>query len=131
MCRWAPYLLKAGYALLLPEYRGGCGRGDEFARYADNVGAVDHDDVIAQTQAAIEKGWADKDRLIVGGWSQGGFHTFLASVKNGQHGLGWEFRAAISGAGVADWVTMTFTSDVGAWEASLIAGELADLHPPG
>lgn len=111
---WLPVLLEAGYGVLAPNYRGSSGRGDQFAAYArGRVGTVDYDDVITLTQHAIETGYADKDYLLIGGWSQGGTMSYLASVRNGSHGLGWRFRAAIPGAGVSDQDTMCFTSDLG------------------
>ncbi|KAK5711867.1 hypothetical protein LTR15_012211 [Elasticomyces elasticus] len=115
---WTPLLLAAGYAVLMVDYRGSSGRGDEWARYAyKGCGVQDYDDVISQTQSAIERGWADKDRLVVGGYSQGGFLSYLTSVRNGAHGLGWEFKASIPGAGVSDSDSMCFTSDLGFWQA--------------
>ncbi|TKA31105.1 hypothetical protein B0A50_02074 [Salinomyces thailandicus] len=120
---WAPLLLDAGYALLATDYRGSSARGDKFARYGNGVGKYDYADVIAMTQYAIEQGFADKERLVVGGWSQGGFMSFLCSVRNGTHAQGWKFNAAIPGAGVSDCDTMTLTSDIGAVQAQLASGK--------
>lgn len=122
---WAPLLLSNGYSLLIPNYRGSSGRGDRFAAYArGGCGIYDHADIISITQKAVEKGFADKDRLLVAGWSQGGFLSYMCSVRNGLQGLDWKFKAAIPGAGVVDGDTMCFTSDIGA-----VQGELAGLPP--
>lgn len=111
---WAPYLLSLGYGVLLPNYRGSRGRGEQFASFSvDGVGKYDYEDVIATAQHAIEQGFADKEKLIVCGWSQGGFLSCLCSVRNGGHGYGWRFRAAIAGAGIYDSDTMALTSDLG------------------
>ncbi|KAK5111241.1 hypothetical protein LTR62_005269 [Meristemomyces frigidus] len=120
---WTPLLLSKGYAVLLPDYRGSSGRGETWAAYARDpgTGKLDYADVIAQTNAAVEQGYADKDRLVVGGWSQGGFLSYLCSVRNGTHGLGWEFKASIPGAGMTELDTMALTSDVGFWEAELLS----------
>ena len=116
----AQYLLSSGYAVMYPNYRGGSSRGDEFASYArGGMGTVDYDDVITLTQHCIEKGLADKSRLIIAGWSQGGFLSYLAAVRNGTHGLGWKFKGAICGAGVSDWDAMSMTSDVPGVESEL------------
>nr|POE76204.1 putative peptidase yuxl [Quercus suber] len=120
----APLLLAHGYHVLLPNYRGGSGRGEAFAAYARHGGEVDHADVIALTQHAIEQNLADKDHLIIGGYSQGGYMSFLAAVRNGLHGFGWKFRGAISGAGVTDQDCLTFTSDLGG-----LAAQLAGSRP--
>lgn len=109
-----PYFLSKGYGVLLPNYRGSSGRGEKFASYAvGGTGKYDHEDVIAMTQNAIEKGYADKEKLFVAGWSSGGLLTMLCSVRNGLHGLGWKFQAACPGAAVSDLDTMAMTSDVG------------------
>ncbi|EMC96955.1 hypothetical protein BAUCODRAFT_121487 [Baudoinia panamericana UAMH 10762] len=116
---WAPFLLAHGYAVLLADYRGSDGRGEKWAAYARGTGKADYEDVIAQTNRAVELGYADPERLAVGGWSSGGFLTNLAAVRNGTHGLGWKYKAAIPGAGICDQDAMTFMSDVGCWQAEL------------
>lgn len=122
---WAPLLLSHGYSLLMPNYRGSSGRGERFAEYArGGCGIYDHADVISVTQAAIENGFVDKDHLIVAGWSQGGFLSYISAVRNGLQGHEWKFRAAIPGAGVTDGDTMCYTSDIGA-----VQGELAGDVP--
>ena len=111
---WTPYLLSLGYGVLLPNYRGSSGRGEKFASFSiDGVGNYDHADVISVTQNAIEKGYADRDKLLVAGWSQGGMLTFLCSVRNGLHNYGWRFNASIPGAGICDSDSMALTSDLG------------------
>ncbi|KAK5166073.1 uncharacterized protein LTR77_008334 [Saxophila tyrrhenica] len=121
---WGPLLLEAGYALLLPNYHGNSGRGSDWANCARGaVGTVEYDDIIALVNDAVRNGYSDPERLVVSGWSQGGFLSYLACVRNGLHGEGWKFRAAIPGAGVSDWDTMTMTSDVGATFQSDMAGK--------
>ena len=111
---WAPYLLSLGYGMLIPNYRGSAGRGQKFASYSiDGVGQYDYEDIMTCTQHAIERGFADKERLIIGGWSQGGFLTFLCSVRNGSHAHDWRFKAAIAGAGISDSDSMALSSDLG------------------
>lgn len=111
---WTPYLLSKGYGILLPNYRGSSGRGERFASFSiDGVGKYDYEDIIAITQHVVELGLADKDRLLVSGWSQGGFLTSLCCVRNGDHGFGWRFRAAIAGAGIYDSDSMALSSDLG------------------
>ena len=111
---WTPYLLSLGYGILLPNYRGSSGRGEQFASFSvDGVGNYDYVDIIATTQHAIEQGYADKDKLLICGWSQGGFLTFLCSVRNGLHDYGWRFNGAVAGAGISDSDAMALTSDLG------------------
>lgn len=121
---WTQLLLDAGFAVLLPNYRGNSGRGEGFAAHArGGVGTVDYDDIVSLVQYGIKLGYADPERLIVSGWSQGGFLTYLSCVRNGRHGHGWRFQAAIAGAGVSDWDTMTLTSDYGATFQSDLVGK--------
>jgi dipeptidyl aminopeptidase/acylaminoacyl peptidase len=111
---WAPYLLSRGYAILLPNYRGSKGWGEKFGSHnIGGVGKEDVNDIVAATQYAIEMGYADKERLIVGGWSHGGLLTNLCSVRNGMHPYGWKFKAAISGASEADIDSMALTGSEG------------------
>lgn len=75
--------------------------------------------MIALTQHCIDKKLTDKEKLITCGWSQGGFLSYLASVRNGTHNLGWRFSGAICGAGVTDWDAMAMTSDLPNGESEL------------
>jgi dipeptidyl aminopeptidase/acylaminoacyl peptidase len=87
-----------GYALLLPNYRGSTGYGDKFI--LDLVGHandIDVDDILRGVDALVEKGIADKDHMGVCGWSNGGFLTNCIVAKTDR------FKAASSGAGIADW----------------------------
>lgn len=112
---WNSYLLSKGYGVLLPQYRGSWGRGGKFAGYTlTDTGRTDYSDVISITDDAIKKGFADKDRLIVAGWSNGGMLTNICCVRNGLHGLGWRFKAGIAGASISDRDSMTTSSDIGA-----------------
>ncbi|RGP78783.1 peptidase yuxl [Fusarium longipes] len=122
---WAPYLLTKGYGVLLPQYRGSSGRGERFASYSiGGQGIYDYADIITLTDHAISKGFADPKKLVVGGWSQGGLLAYLCSVRNGMHGLGWRFNAAIAGAGVCDTESLAITADLGStYEVELAGGD--------
>ena len=111
---WAQYLAAHGYAILMPNYRGGVGHGHKFAINArGNVGEGDFPDVLSGVDAAIERGIADPERLGIGGWSQGGFMTAWAV------GHTRRFKAGVMGAGVSDWNMMTLTSDLPTFESVL------------
>lgn len=112
--RWTPYLLSRGYGILLPQFRGSTGRGEKFASYTKHgLGKYAYEDVIAVTNDAVKRGYADSKRLLVGGWSAGGMLSLLCAVRNGLHGLGWRFNAVLSGAGICDVETLALTSDIG------------------
>ncbi|HET7035218.1 MAG TPA: S9 family peptidase [Thermomicrobiaceae bacterium] len=111
---WAQWLAAHGYAVLMPNYRGGLGHGNTFAMHArGNVGEGDFPDVLSGVDAAIERGIADPARLGIGGWSQGGFMTAWAVTQTSR------FKAGVMGAGVSDWGMMTMTSDMSTFEAAL------------
>lgn len=111
---WAQWLALAGYAVLLPNPRGGFGHGEVFAAVArGDVGGTDYGDVISAVDTAVARGIADSHRLAIGGWSQGGFMSAWAITQTTR------FKAAIVGAGPTDWGMMTLTSDVPAFELEL------------
>ncbi|KAM3417971.1 hypothetical protein BST61_g6183 [Cercospora zeina] len=111
---WTPFLLHHGYSVLLTNYRGSTGKGDKFASYSlKGCGKYDWEDVVTITNHAISLNYADQERLVVGGISQGGFLTYLASTRNGSL-FPWKFRAAIPLNGFIDVDTMALTSDLGA-----------------
>jgi dipeptidyl aminopeptidase/acylaminoacyl peptidase len=121
---WGQWLATAGYAVLMPNPRGGMGRGEQFAAAArGDVGGADFRDVMTAVDAAIERGITDPDRLGIGGWSQGGFMTAWALTRTDR------FKAGIMGAGVSDWGSMVAASDVPDFERSL--GGSAPWEGPG
>ncbi|MDH3206640.1 MAG: S9 family peptidase [Gemmatimonadota bacterium] len=89
----------SGYLVVQPNYRGSHGYGQEFAlRLWQNWGGPERIDAIASVDHAIERGWADPDRLGVGGWSYGGITTNAVITHTDR------FKAAVSGAGAALYV---------------------------
>ncbi|MHB8647099.1 MAG: S9 family peptidase [Thermomicrobiales bacterium] len=111
---WGQWLATHGYAILMPNYRGGLGHGNAFAKMARGaVGEGDFRDVMSMVDAAIDRGIADPERLGIGGWSQGGFMTAWAVTQTDR------FKAGVMGAGVSDWNMMTMTSDLPTFEAAL------------
>ncbi|HET8629385.1 MAG TPA: prolyl oligopeptidase family serine peptidase, partial [Thermomicrobiales bacterium] len=114
---WAPsgqWLATHGYAVFLPNPRGGQGHGVAFAaRVAGDVGGADYGYIMAGLDLLIEQGVADPDRLGIGGWSQGGFMTAWAVGQSDR------FKAGVMGAGVSDWGMMVAESDMQHFEAAL------------
>jgi len=111
---WGQLLAQHGYAVVMPNYRGGLGRGNEFAtRARGDMGGAGWGDVMAVVDAAVDAGIADRDRLGIGGWSQGGFLTAWAVTATDR------FRLGVMGAGVSDWNLMAATSDMPDFEAVL------------
>ena len=114
--QWPHYLASAGYCVLLPNYRGGSSHGEKYAANASGgMGKDDFEDIITLLEAAVREGIVDRDRTVIGGWSQGGFHSYLAATRPYR----WAFKGAICGAGVSDWDMMSMSSDASFWEAEL------------
>jgi dipeptidyl aminopeptidase/acylaminoacyl peptidase len=101
-----PVLTAKGYFVLLPNYRGSTGYGDPFLR--DMVGAYfrnAHLDVMAGVDYLVSRGLVDPDKLIKMGWSAGGHMTNKLITFTDR------FKAASSGAGAANWISMYAQSD--------------------
>lgn len=114
---WRPsgqWFASAGYAVLLPNPRGGLGRGNDFAdKVAGAVGTDDWNDIQAGIDWLVAQSVADPNSLGIAGWSQGGF---MAAWAIGQTD---RFKVAIMGAGVSDWGMMVAESDLPHFEAML------------
>ena len=96
-----------GYASLQPNYRGSTGYGDAFLRdmighYFQNA----HLDVMTGVDDVIRRGVADPDRMVKMGWSGGGHMTNKIITFTDR------FKAAASGAGAANWISMYAQSDI-------------------
>ena len=93
-------LAQRGYAVLMPNPRGSTGRGTDFLRgIAGTYGEPDFQDLMAGVDWLIAQGIADPQQLVVGGWSGGGFLTNWTITHTDR------FKAAISGAGVSNWLS--------------------------
>lgn len=121
---WQALLLATGkYGVLTPNYRGSSGYGDAYAAtMLDGAGTVDYDDVITSVDEGIKRGLVDPKRIVVAGWSQGGFMSYMCAARNGSHTGGWRFKGAIPGAGVTDQNMMAMTSDVWKFQSELAGG---------
>lgn len=136
-----PQLFAAnGYVTLLINPRGSTGYGEDFCKaiFAD-WGNLDYQDVMAGVDYAIEKGYADSNRLAVGGWSYGGILTNYVITKTDR------FKAAISGASEAlyranyghDHYQLTWEKELGlpwenaeAWERISPYNDVAKITTP-
>jgi dipeptidyl aminopeptidase/acylaminoacyl peptidase len=104
---YVPVLAAKGYFVFKPNYRGSTGYGDEVLR--DMVGHYfrqAHLDVMTGVDALIERGLVDGDQMVKMGWSGGGHMTNKIITYTDR------FKAASSGAGAVDWISMYAQSDV-------------------
>ena len=110
-------LAHKGYFVLLPNYRGSTGYGDAFLR--DMVGHYfnqAHKDVMAGVDYLIDEGLVDGDRMGKMGWSAGGHMTNKIITYTDR------FKAASSGAGASNWISMYAQSDVRVYRTPWFGG---------
>jgi dipeptidyl aminopeptidase/acylaminoacyl peptidase len=85
----------------------------------DMVGHYFHEadkDVLAGVDALVANGLADPDKLAAMGWSAGGHMTnWLVATTS-------RFKAAASGAGAADWISMYAQSDTRSYRTPWFGG---------
>ncbi len=106
--RWSELLAARGYVVFSPNYRGSTGRGVAYAK-ADHkdLGGKEFDDVIDGIDFLVQLGHVDPERVGMGGFSYGGYFSAWAATKHTER-----FKAASMGAGIANWVSFTGTSDI-------------------
>jgi dipeptidyl aminopeptidase/acylaminoacyl peptidase len=99
-----------GYGVLFVNPRGSTGYGQEFVNgIQHSYPGKDYDDLMAGVDAALAKGWVDKDNLFVCGGSGGGVLTaWIVGHTN-------RFRAAVSMRPVIDWGSFVGNTDGANW----------------
>jgi dipeptidyl aminopeptidase/acylaminoacyl peptidase len=103
-------LSAAGYFVFLPNPRGSYGEGEAFARAnVKDFGYGDLRDILAGVDRVIARFPVDSQRLGITGWSYGGFMTMWAVTQTRR------FRAAVSGAGLSDWLSYTGENGISEW----------------
>ena len=109
-------LAGAGFAVLFVNPRGSTGYGDDFATaLSGNWGLLDHQDLLAGVDRAIEAGFADPARLGICGLSYGGYLTCYTIGQTNR------FKAAVAENPITDLVSRYGTADMGPW------GSLSEL----
>ena len=122
---YQPAWAAKGYAILRPNYRGSSGYGNAF--YREPIGGYfkhSHLDVLAGVDRVVSMGVADPDRLAMMGWSAGGhLVNKLITFTN-------RFKAASSGAGVANWISLYGISDTRSDRDLWLGGTLWQKNAP-
>jgi dipeptidyl aminopeptidase/acylaminoacyl peptidase len=99
-----------GYAVLYTNPRGSTGYGQDFVNGIQySYPGKDYDDLMAGVDAALAKGFIDKDNLFVCGGSGGGVLTAWIV------GHTTRFRAAVSMRPVINWHSFVGTTDGHMW----------------
>jgi len=124
---WTRLLTARGFAVLMPNPRGSVGWGTAYTEAnLGDMGGADFGDIMAGVDAAVAAGVADPARLGIGGWSYGGFMTAWAVTQTDR------FKAAVMGAGIADWRSFHGVSNIPTWDALFYGspGQPADPYEP-
>ncbi len=103
---YIPTLTARGYAVFAPNYRGSTGYGDDFLRnMVGNYFNHSHLDVMSGVDYLVDLGIVDENRMVKMGWSAGGHMTNKIITHTNR------FKAASSGAGAVNWISMYGQSD--------------------
>ncbi|RDD53483.1 MAG: S9 family peptidase [Candidatus Korarchaeota archaeon NZ13-K] len=101
------FLRQRGYGILLVNFRGSEGYGEEFRDIRGRYGERDYLDLMEALDEALRRGYADPERLAVMGGSYGGFMT------NWIVGHTDRFKAAVTMRGICNWISDYGTTDIG------------------
>jgi dienelactone hydrolase len=95
---WVPFFTSRGYAVLRPQYRGSMGLGRKLWMSGDaEWGQKMQDDKDDGAAWLVEQGIADPNRMMIFGYSYGGFAAAAAVVRPNS-----PYQCAIAGAPVTD-----------------------------
>ena len=101
-------LLRQGYAIVAPDYRGSTGYGREFWELID-YGGLEIEDVFAGRQFMLDShDNLDPDRVGIMGWSHGGLITLMNLYAHPK-----EFKVGYAGVPVSDLVARMGYHDQG------------------
>ena len=99
-----------GYFVFFPNPRGSYGEGEAFTRAnIKDFGGGDLRDILAGIDTVLKKAPVDANRLGVTGWSYGGYMTMWTVTQTNR------FRAAVTGAGIADWLSYYGENSIDQW----------------
>lgn len=98
---WRPqaqYFASKGYGVLFVNHRGSTGFGRVFQeKLCQNWGVYDREDARSGAQYLVDKGFADKNQLVIMGGSAGGYTTLMAMTHDADF-----WSAGISSYGIGD-----------------------------
>ncbi len=99
--------IERGFVILDVNYRGSSGYGAAFRKLNyRNLGLGDYEDVISGVDHLVRLGLADKDRVGIMGWSQGGYISAMCTTYSDR------FKAVSAGAGISNWYTYYANTDI-------------------
>jgi dienelactone hydrolase len=118
-------LIDEGFAVAMVNYRGSTGYGRRFRDHIiANIGFPEVEDVTSGLDDLIARGVADPERVVIGGWSWGGYITLLALGTHPDR-----FVAGVAGVPVGDYMASYDDSapSLQAYDRSLVGGVVHDI----
>jgi dipeptidyl aminopeptidase/acylaminoacyl peptidase len=110
-----------GYFVLEPNPRGSFGQGEAFtAANRKDFGYGDLRDILKGMDTIEAKYPIDKSREGITGWSYGGYMTMFAVTQTHR------FRAAVAGAGLADWLSYYGENSIDQWMVPFFGASVYD-----
>ena len=108
-------LLKCGYAILMPNYSGSAGFGQEYMKAAvGNIGTKDAEEIVKLIDNVLSnKPHIDKTKVYVYGGSYGGYMAAIMGTRYSQH-----FKAAVILNGVLSVPANFWFSDIPEWSTA-------------
>jgi dipeptidyl aminopeptidase/acylaminoacyl peptidase len=99
-----------GYFVFFPNPRGSYGGGEDFTKgNVKDFGGGDLRDILAGVDEVVKRAPIDEKRIGVTGWSYGGYMTMWTVTQSHR------FRAAVAGAGIADWLSYYGENSIDEW----------------
>ncbi|WP_201371737.1 alpha/beta hydrolase family protein [Ktedonobacter robiniae] len=106
------YCAAQGFAVFYCNPHGSTTYGEAFVRQVEgDWGGWDYQDIMRGVDECITRGIADPERLVVSGYSYGGYMTMRIIGQTDR------FKAAVPMAGVSNLASFVGTSDIGFWMA--------------
>lgn len=101
------HLAELGFIILAPNPRGSSGYGHQFqlANFKD-LGGHDFQDIMSGVDYLIKKNIVDTNKMVIAGWSFGGYMASWAISQTNR------FRLAIEGDGNTNMISFTGTTDI-------------------
>jgi len=107
--------------VLFPNPRGSFGAGEAFTEAnVKDFGYGDFRDILAGVDYVVKTLPVDGRRVGIAGWSYGGYMTMWAVTRTNR------FRAAVAGAGIANWQSYYGENDIDQWMIPFFGASVYD-----
>ena len=114
---WATLAAARGWLVFRPNYRGSAGYGDDFMlEISPHLVSKPGRDILTGVDALVKEGYADPNRLAVGGYSYGAYITNWLITQT------TAFRSAVTGAGAVEHAANWGNDDLAQDDAWYLGG---------